>query len=76
MLREPDDKIVEKPAKYDIRAVVDRWNENKPIKPLVDENIRENKYQTELIELLDNCFYFNDGKSTERAVEFLGKLGV
>lgn len=71
-----EDKIVEKPGQYDVRGIVDHWDENEPIKPLVDENIRENKYEAELKEMLDNCFYFNDGKSTERAVEFLGKLGV
>ncbi len=26
--------------------------------------------------LLENCFYFNDGRSTNRAVEFISKLGL
>jgi len=70
-----EEKIVDFPEKFDIRAVVDHWNDEHPIKPLVDENLRENKYRKELNQLLENCFYFNDGKATERAVNFLRKLG-
>jgi CDP-glycerol glycerophosphotransferase (TagB/SpsB family) len=66
--------IVDKQDRYDLRAVVDRWNGHEAIKPLVDENIKTNKYKDDLKTLLKNCFYFNDGKSTERAVKFLSGL--
>ena len=41
------------------------------IKASFEDKDRTSKYR----ELLNNCFYFNDGKSAERATNFLQELG-
>jgi len=67
-----EQELTPMPKSLDLRQVVDHWDgESNDILPLVRENIETNKYSDELHELLHNCFYFNDGKSTERAIKFL-----
>jgi len=69
-----DQKLTPMPIEMDIGKVVDHWNGKGPILPLVKENIETNKYADELHDLLFNCFEYNDGKSTQRAVSFLNSL--
>jgi CDP-glycerol glycerophosphotransferase (TagB/SpsB family) len=49
-------------------------DEIKNINSIINKNLKENPYQNLYKDLLDKCFYFNDGKSTERAINFILKL--
>ncbi|MEE9466558.1 MAG: CDP-glycerol glycerophosphotransferase family protein [Candidatus Neomarinimicrobiota bacterium] len=70
------DQLLLKPAELDLNKVVDHWDERTPIKPIVEENLRTNKYRDDLKNMLDNCFYHNDGKATQRAVDFLKSIST
>ncbi|MCK4641469.1 MAG: CDP-glycerol glycerophosphotransferase family protein [Candidatus Marinimicrobia bacterium] len=61
-------------SEFDIRNIVDCWNGKGSILPLVKGNLQKNKYKTDLQSLLKKCFYFNDGKCTERAVSFIKSM--
>lgn len=75
ILIEPEsDNLREFPDEFNLRKVVDHWDTKAAVKPLVDQNLQKNKYAGELKDFLNNCFYFNDGRSTERAVSFINKL--
>ncbi len=42
---------------------------------LIEEHLAAQKYKADYERLLHNCFYFNDGKSVERAVAFIRSIG-
>ncbi len=69
-----EQELTPMPPELDLRQVVDHWNGKGQIEPLVKENTETNKYANELRKLLFNCFEYNDGKSTQRAVDFLNTL--
>ena len=69
-----ESNISQPPFELDIRKIVDCWSGKGSILPLVEKNLQENKYKSDLQSLLKKCFYFNDGKCTERAVSFLKNL--
>jgi len=69
-----EQELTPMPEELDLRPVVDHWDGRSEILPLVKENIETNKYEEVLHERLHNCFYFNDGKSTDRAIEFLQSI--
>lgn len=72
----PDDQAIERPVEFDLRKVVDIWDPNTSISALVEENLASNKYQAELQRLLKNCYYYNDGQATSRAVKFMQSLST
>ena len=41
---------------------------------IIDDNIKNQKFKDDYDKLLHNCFYFNDGKSVKRAIDFLNTL--
>lgn len=69
-----DHELTSMPPELDLKEAVDHWNGKDSILPLVKENIETNKYFSELHKLLFNCFDFNDGKSTQRAISFYNTL--
>jgi len=62
------------PAKYDINAIVKHYDESKDIKGLVADTLEHHDPMKHgYHDMLNHCFYFNDGKNVARAVEFLKK---
>ena len=62
------------PHEMNIMNYVTIYDGSQYILKLIEDNFINQKYKAELDHLLSNCFYFNDGKSTERAVEFIKAL--
>lgn len=69
-----EQELTPMPPELDLRQIVDHWNGKGSVLSLVKENIETNKYADKLHDLLFNCFEYNDGKSTQRAVDFLNTL--
>ncbi|MBH10921.1 MAG: hypothetical protein CMG74_11340 [Candidatus Marinimicrobia bacterium] len=64
------------PDTMDINCLAKRYNDssNLDILEMVNDSIeKEDKYK-DYHTLLNNCFYYNDGKSTERAIKFLSSF--
>lgn len=64
------------PSTMDLRGVADLYDGSKDsdILRLVIDNIVEQRHKEEYRALLNNCFYFNDGNGTDRAVDFLRRI--
>lgn len=62
------------PDKYNINSFVDRYNGTQKINEMVRENLYSEKNKDKYRQMLFDCFYFNDGNSTKRAVEFIKSL--
>ena len=65
-------EVHDMPAHMLIDDVADHWDKKSNISDLIEQSIsthadRRADYQ----KLLQNCFYFNDGKSTQRALDFI-----
>jgi hypothetical protein len=55
-----------------IDGVAEAWDISAAIVPLIEHSFRiHEKKRPEYERLLKSCFYFNDGKSTQRAVAFI-----
>ena len=70
------DELHTMPESMDIRSVAAVYD-NSPesdILKLVKENLENQGQKKNYRQLLHNCFYFNDGHSTDRAVEFISSL--
>ena len=50
------------------------YNKSTTILSLLSENLFGSSTENHYAELLNNCFYFNDGKSVQRAMEFINSL--
>lgn len=61
------------PPSMDIRNVADVYDgtTGTDIVKMIHKNLADQKRRNDYQELLHHCFYFNDGQSTNRAVEFL-----
>jgi len=64
------------PDSMDLRGMADEYDGSKDsdILKLVMTNITEQRNREEYQTLLNNCFYFNDGHCTDRAVKFISRL--
>ncbi len=64
------------PENMNLREIADVYDGSRDsdIVELVKLNITEQRHLNKYKTLLGNCFYFNDGHSTDRAVEFLESL--
>lgn len=69
-------KLHQMPDEMNILNNVDIYNESIPIADMLEENLAENKYKEVQKKMLFDCFYFNDGKSTQRAVDFVKKINI
>ncbi len=55
-----------------IDGVAETWDASAAIVSLIERSYRMHaKKQSEYARLLESCFYYNDGKSTQRAVQFI-----
>ena len=69
-------KLHKMPDEMNILNIVDIYNESVPIAEMIAENLISNKYRKQQKKMLFDCFYFNDGKSTQRALDFIDKVRI
>jgi len=62
------------PDEMDIMNFVTIYDGSQDILKMVADNLADTSYKIDYKKLLDTCFYFNDGKSVDRAVEFINSL--
>jgi len=62
------------PDEMNVAGYVDHYDGSGSLLDLVERNLEEQPFQKDYARLLEKCFYFNDGCSTERAVRFLEAL--
>lgn len=62
------------PENMNIMKKVDIYNPSDDILELINKNLNDKSLPEKFNELLHNCFYFNDGRATERAAEFIKQL--
>jgi hypothetical protein len=61
------------PSELNVLDLVDKYNgdDKITIKSIVQRNLLDETLREKYITLLNNCFYFNDGKSSQRAHDFI-----
>ena len=64
------------PDKMDIMNYATIYDGSQDILKLIGDSLANPKYKDEYKKLLDNCFYFNDGTSVNRAIEFIKSLQI
>ena len=63
------------PDNMNINNLAKKFNgHNSNILKLVYESIEKRERKNDYKTMLNNCFYFNDGSSTDRAIEFISSL--
>jgi hypothetical protein len=62
------------PNEMDITNFVTIYDGSQHILKLIADNLADHNYKSEYQKLLNNCFYFNDGKSVERAANFIHSI--
>jgi hypothetical protein len=63
------------PDNMNINNLAKKFNgHNSNILKLVYESIEKREQKNDYKTMLNNCFYFNDGSSTDRAIEFISSL--
>ena len=70
------DELHEMPSDLNILDIVQKYNGNKDNISLMIENELSNNNYEQYNTMLHNCFYFNDGKSAERASDFIQSLTI
>jgi len=63
----------EMPTELNILDIVQKYNgeDGADIGRIVDQDLSDETLRDKYLTLLNNCFYFNDGKSSERAADFI-----
>ncbi len=65
----------EMPHEMKINSIAEHYDESIPMLTLIERSFRMHaQKKPDYLALRNNCFYFNDGKSAQRAVEFLSKI--
>ncbi|MDO9576720.1 MAG: CDP-glycerol glycerophosphotransferase family protein [Candidatus Cloacimonadales bacterium] len=64
------------PDEMNIMKHVSLFDNSQNMVKLIKENLENQDTEKIMNELLFNCFYFNDGKSTNRAIEFIKSLSA
>lgn len=67
-------KLQKMPEDMDIMKHSSIFTGKESILDLVKSNLEEQTFREDYSTMLNACFYFNDGKSTERAISFLNNL--
>jgi hypothetical protein len=62
------------PDKLNIMKHVSIFEGTQDIIKLIEQNLENEKDKKKYLELLNHCFYFNDGKSVDRALAFIKSL--
>lgn len=66
------------PTDLNVLDIVDRYNgEDKvSISSIVGKNLKDETLRDKYLSLLNNCFYFNDGKSSQRSCDFIKSIQI
>ncbi|GEM_PF-5621270 len=67
-------KLHSMPVELNILNYVDLYHRRENINDMISNALAQQKYRQDYQEMLHRVFYFNDGKSTDRALDFLQKL--
>lgn len=67
-------KLHNMPDELNIMNYVHLYHGTEKINDMIGTALATQKYQQDYKEMLPRVFYFNDGKSTQRAIDFLNKL--
>jgi len=62
------------PASMNIMKAADFWKGSDSILDVVNRNLANASDSARYTEMLQNCFYFNDGRSVKRAADFIVNL--
>jgi hypothetical protein len=62
------------PDEMNIMNYATHYDGSQNIVELIEENLQSQRFRKDYEKLLHNCFYFNDGRSVERAVAFIRSL--
>lgn len=64
------------PDKLNVMKIADIFDGSKPILGVLERNLSNQADNSKYFEMLHNCFYFNDGKSVQRAKDFINTLAA
>ncbi|MCK5147137.1 CDP-glycerol glycerophosphotransferase family protein [bacterium] len=67
-------KLHNMPDEMNIMSITDVFQEEDNIVSMITDNLENDKHRTAYKEMLETCFYFNDGNSTQRAVDFITSI--
>ncbi|MBA7602332.1 MAG: hypothetical protein GH143_01055 [Calditrichaeota bacterium] len=70
------DEVTTSDEGMSVPHVVDHYTGKEDILRLIRRNLVEQPYRNDLERLLQSCFYFNDGHSTSRCLDFLKHVPV
>jgi CDP-glycerol glycerophosphotransferase (TagB/SpsB family) len=62
------------PDKLNIMKHVTLYDGSQDITELIQQDLADKNNQKKYSELLNDCFYFNDGKSVQRALDFINSI--
>jgi CDP-glycerol glycerophosphotransferase (TagB/SpsB family) len=62
------------PGEMDIMNYAATFDNSQDIIERIDQSLADKKFKDAFNRLLDNCFYFNDGKSVQRIAQFLQSI--
>lgn len=62
------------PGDMDIMNYAAIYDGSQDIMKLIEQSFSDQNYKTEYKKLLDNCFYFNDGKAVDRVAAFIKSI--
>ncbi|MFC1898346.1 CDP-glycerol glycerophosphotransferase family protein [Candidatus Cloacimonadota bacterium] len=62
------------PDNMNIMNFVDTYDGTQNLVDLIHRNLSDHRFKKDHQRMLNDCFYFNDGKSTQRAIDFLETL--
>ena len=69
------DQLHNMPSELSVLDVAKKYNGDKfDICQMINDELENSNSKKQYKDLLNNCFYFNDGKSTKRAVDFIQSL--
>ena len=66
------------PTELNVLDIVDRYSgeDEISINSIVDKNLQDETLRDKYLSLLNNCFYFNDGKSSKRSSDFIKSIKI
>lgn len=68
----------EMPTELNVLDIADKYNgeDEISINSIVDKNLKDETLRDKYLSLLNNCFYFNDGKSSQRSSDFIKSIQI
>jgi len=67
-------KLHHMPDAMNIMTLADVFQEEDDIVQMIADNLASDRKRAQYRQMLETCFYFNDGQSTQRAMDFIASL--